>query len=124
MDLVITGVVAGVLGTVIMDSLNLLFSRAGILSKIEVGVIGRMAAGWAHGRFRYEHPNEMEQTANETLYGYVTHYAYGQNTHPNRKCPFRKDLWTSDTLRLWPIDTPNVMPDAALFLAPFLGFRG
>ena len=36
-----------------------------------------MAAGWAHGRFRYEHPNEMEQTANETLYGYVTHYAMG-----------------------------------------------
>ena len=56
MDLVVTGVVAGVLGTVMMDSLNLLFARTGIISKIEVGMIGRMAVGWAHGRFRYGHP--------------------------------------------------------------------
>ena len=77
MDLVVTGVVAGVLGTLVMDSLNLLFARTGMLSKIEVGMIGRMAAGWARGRFRYGHPSEMEQAANEMLYGYVAHYAIG-----------------------------------------------
>jgi len=77
MDLVVTGVVAGVVGTLMMDSLNLLFARTGMLSKIDVGMIGRMAVGWAHGRFRYGHPSEMEQVANETLYGYVTHYAIG-----------------------------------------------
>ncbi|MFG1691654.1 DUF2938 family protein [Gemmatimonadota bacterium] len=77
MDLIVTGVVAGVLGTLVMDSLNLLFARAGMLSKIEVGMIGRMAAGWARGRFRYGNPSEMEQVANEMLYGYVTHYAIG-----------------------------------------------
>jgi uncharacterized membrane protein YeaQ/YmgE (transglycosylase-associated protein family) len=77
MDLVVTGVVAGVLGTLMMDSLNFFFARAGVLSKIDVGMIGRMAAGWARGRFRYEHPSDVEQVANEKLYGYFTHYAIG-----------------------------------------------
>ena len=77
MDLISTGVVAGVLGTLVMDSLNSLFARTGMISKIDVGMIGRMAAGWAHGRFLYSHPSEMEQVANEVPYGYVTHYAIG-----------------------------------------------
>jgi hypothetical protein len=77
MDLVVTGVVAGVLGTLVMDSLNLLFARAGLLSKIDVAMIGRMAVGWAHGRFRYGHPSEMRPVANERLYGYATHHAIG-----------------------------------------------
>ncbi len=77
MDLVVTGVVAGVLGTLVMDLLNLLFARTGMLSKIEVGMIGRMAVGWSRGRFRYAHPSEMEKVANEMLYGYVTHYTIG-----------------------------------------------
>jgi len=77
MDLVVAGVVAGVLGTLVMDSLNLLFARAGIVSRIDVGGIGRMAVGWARGRFRYGHPSEMEKVANEMLYGYVTHYTIG-----------------------------------------------
>jgi hypothetical protein len=77
MDLVVAGVVAGVLGTIVMDSLNLLFARAGMISRIDVGGIGRMAAGWARGRFSYGAPSEMEKVANEMLYGYVTHYAIG-----------------------------------------------
>jgi len=48
-----------------------------MLSRIDVGMIGRMAVGWARGRFRYGHPSEMKQVANEVLYGYVTHYAIG-----------------------------------------------
>ena len=77
MDLIVAGVGAGVLGTAVMDALNHLFARTGMLSKIEVGMIGRMSAGWARGRFRYGHPGEMQQVANEVLYGYVTHYAIG-----------------------------------------------
>ena len=77
MDLIVTGGVAGVLGTLMMDSLNHLFARTGMLSKIEVGMIGRMSAGWARGRFRYRHPDEMEEVANEMLYGYITHYTIG-----------------------------------------------
>ena len=77
MDLIVTGVVAGVLGSLVMDSGNRLFARTGMLSKIEVGMIGRMAVGWARGRFRYGHPSEMEQAANEMLYGYITHYTIG-----------------------------------------------
>ena len=77
MDLIVTGVVAGVLGTLVMDSLNHLFSRTGMILKIDVGMIGRMSAGWARGRFRYRHPGEMEPVANELLYGYIAHYTIG-----------------------------------------------
>ena len=77
MDLIVTGVVAGVLGTLAMDLLNFLFARTGMLTKIDVGMIGRMAVGWMHGRFRYGHPGEMKAAANEKLYGYITHYSIG-----------------------------------------------
>ena len=77
MDFVVIGVLAGVLGTLMMDSLNLLFARAGLLSKIDVGMIGRMTRGWARGRFRYGHPSEMEQDTNEMFYGYIMHYTIG-----------------------------------------------
>jgi hypothetical protein len=77
MNLVLTGVAAGVLGTLAMDVLNLLFSRTGVLLKIDAAMIGRMAAGWTSGRFRYAHPGEMKEVANERLLGYVTHYAIG-----------------------------------------------
>jgi hypothetical protein len=36
-----------------------------------------MSVGWAHGRVRYRNPSEMEQVANEKLYGYITHYTIG-----------------------------------------------
>lgn len=61
MDVAAGVLAAGVLGTVAMDLGNLLFSRAGVLSKIEVGMIGRMAVGWTRGRRRYRHPSEMEE---------------------------------------------------------------
>lgn len=77
MNLVVTGVFAGVLGTLMMDTLNALFARTGMISKIDVSMIGRMAAGWAKGRFRYSDPAEIEKVAHETLYGYLMHYAIG-----------------------------------------------
>jgi len=77
MDLILTGFIAGVLGTLMMDSLNHLFARYGVISKIDIRIIGRMAVGWAKGRFRYNHPNEMEPAPNEIVYGYFTHYAIG-----------------------------------------------
>ena len=77
MDLILTGFIAGVLGTLMMDSLNHLFARYGVISKIDVRIIGRMAVGWTQGRFRYGHPDEMEVVPNEIIYGYFTHYAIG-----------------------------------------------
>ena len=77
MSFVVVGVVAGVLGTLTMDLLNLLLARAGMISRIDVAMIGRMAGGWAGGRFRYGHASEMKHLTNEMLYGYVTHYVIG-----------------------------------------------
>ncbi len=77
MSLFAESVVTGVLGTLAMDSLNHLFSRAGLITRIDVGAIGRMAAGWFRGRFRYCHPEEMAKAAHERLIGYLTHQAIG-----------------------------------------------
>jgi hypothetical protein len=77
MDLIIAGVVVGVVGTVVMDLGNIVFARFGVISRIDLRMIGRMAGGWARGRFRYGHPTEMEEAANEVLYGFVTHYCIG-----------------------------------------------
>lgn len=77
MRFVVMGVVAGVLGTLAMDLLNLLLARTGMISRIDVPMIGRMARGWMGGRFRYGHPGEMKAIPNEMLYGYATHYGIG-----------------------------------------------
>ena len=77
MNLVVTGVVAGVLGTMAMDSMNHLLARTGLLVRIDMRSIGRMSSGWARGRFRYRHPGEMKEFANEVFCGYVAHYAIG-----------------------------------------------
>lgn len=77
MELLVAAVVAGVVGTLAMDSLNFLFARAGVLSRIDVGMIGRMAVGWMGGRFRYGHPSEIRPVTHELLLGYVAHYAIG-----------------------------------------------
>jgi len=61
----------------VMDLLNLLFARLGIITQMHMEVLGRMAVGWTRGRFRYGHPSEMKKVANELVYGYVTHYAIG-----------------------------------------------
>ena len=77
MDLILKGIFAGVLGTLAMDSLNLLCARIGMILRIDVGMIGRMSAGWVRGRFCYRHPSEMIPVANEKFIGYITHYAIG-----------------------------------------------
>ena len=57
-------------------------------------MIGRMAAGWTRGRFRYRHPDEMEQIPNEIFYGYLAHFAIGVGL----AVPFILcwDLWTGE----------------------------
>lgn len=77
MEIIVTGLIAGVLGTLVMDSLNFLFVRIGVISKIDMRIIGRMAVGWSKGRFRYNHPEEMKSATNEMVYGYFTHYTIG-----------------------------------------------
>jgi uncharacterized membrane protein YeaQ/YmgE (transglycosylase-associated protein family) len=68
MNIVWVGIVAGVVGTLAMDVLNHLVSRSGAISRIDIELIGRMAAGWVRGRFSYRNPGVL---------GYLTHYAIG-----------------------------------------------
>jgi hypothetical protein len=70
MNLVVIGVVAGVVGTVVMALGNLIFARTGVIIRIDVRMIGRMAGGWTRRRFRYGHPSEMVEMANERAVGY------------------------------------------------------
>jgi len=77
MNLIISGIIAGIIGTMVMDLMNNLVARTGLLLKIDMAILGRMAAGWTHGRFLYKHPDEMKQVSNELIYGYLTHFAIG-----------------------------------------------
>lgn len=77
LNAIVTGVIAGLVGTLVMDALNIVASRTQLISRIDVAAIGRMAAGWARGRFRYASPSEMQQVRNEALIGIITHYAIG-----------------------------------------------
>ena len=77
MDQIVMILVTGVLGTIMMDILNNAFSRIGVISKIEVHMIGRMAGGWMHGRFLYNNPNELVKIPHELVLGYFTHLLIG-----------------------------------------------
>lgn len=77
MDLVAMVVVIGVAGTVVMDLGNIFLARFGVISRIDLRVLGRMAGGWARGRFRYGHPSEMEEIENAAACGVFTHYSIG-----------------------------------------------
>jgi len=77
MDLLVTGLLAGVLGTLVMDLLNNLAARTGVFLRIDVGTIGRMAVGWTRGHFRYTHPDEMAHVPGEVIYGWLAHYGIG-----------------------------------------------
>ena len=103
MDLLITGIVAGVIGTIVMDLLNNLVARTGAFLKIDVVMIVRMAAGWTRGRFRYDHPDEMEHVSNEMLYGYLMHFGIGVGL----AVPF---------IIIWGLSTGNIVPPVWAFL--------
>jgi hypothetical protein len=77
MDVVLKGVAAGVVGTLVMDALNHLCARAGLIARIDVRAIGRMASGWVRGRFRYRRAEDMAPVPHEALRGHLAHYAIG-----------------------------------------------
>jgi hypothetical protein len=72
--LILTGLAAGVAGTLLMDVMNHLLAKTGWLLKIDMNMIGRMSAGWAHGCFFYQQPDEIKPVANEFSLGIFTHY--------------------------------------------------
>lgn len=77
LDLAYTALITGIAGTIAMDLSNYAFSRVGLILKIDVAMIGRMAAGWAKGRFSYGNPSELKSVTHETLLGYLAHYVIG-----------------------------------------------
>ena len=77
MNLVLTAIVAGLLGTLAMDVLNLLFAKLGLLEQIGHRMLGRVAHGWLRGRFFYSAPSEVPEVDNAMVYGFVTHYVIG-----------------------------------------------
>jgi len=70
-------IAAGIIGTIIMDTVNFLISKTGIITKIDIKMIGRMSVGWLQGRFIYKHPNEIKPINHEFFFGYLAHYAIG-----------------------------------------------
>ena len=60
MNLILLSIVTGVIGTIVMDLFNYLFSRTGVINKIDMRIIGRMSAGYLKGKFFYKGPEEMK----------------------------------------------------------------
>jgi hypothetical protein len=122
LNLIATGVIAGIVGTIVMDCLNHLFSRTGTLSKIEPEMIGRMVVGWGRGRFVYRHPSEMEKAKYEKAYGIAAHYLIGIGL----AVPFALcwGLITEEPLSLLWIFVYGVATTAAswFFVYPCMGF--
>lgn len=77
MKLVMTALVVGVVGTGVMDAGNSLLARWGVIARIDLRLLGRMARGWTRGRFRYTDPGEMEEVPYEWAAGVATHYWIG-----------------------------------------------
>lgn len=77
MDLVLMTVAAGVIGTIVMDVLNHAFARAGLIAKIDLRMIGRIADSWLRGRFFLERPDLAGPPAAETIRGCLAHYGTG-----------------------------------------------
>lgn len=77
MKLIGASIFIGVLGTIVMDIGNILFSRVGLITRIDMNVLGRMAAGWMRGRFVYGHPDEMKPVSHAHVLGWITHYGIG-----------------------------------------------
>jgi len=72
---ILLGIMAGIAGTLVMDVMNHVLSRMGVVLNIDIRMIGRVSAGWMHGRFRYRCPQEIEEAGGEWVLGYVTHYS-------------------------------------------------
>lgn len=121
MDLLVTGFVAGVLGTLAMDLLNNLIARTGVFLKIDVAMIGRMAAGWTKGRFHYEHPDEMAPVKNEVVYGYLAHFGIGVSF--SIPFIFGWDLWVGGPASpLWAVLYGVATTAASFFIVyPLMG---
>ena len=77
MDLILKSIAAGVIGTLVMDLFNLTLARAAVITQIDIKMIGRMAAGWLRGHFRYTNPSEIKIIPNETFFGFAAHYLIG-----------------------------------------------
>lgn len=71
------GVLGGIVGTFVMDFLNALCARTGIILPIDRRMIGRLAHGWLRGRFVYEQPGDVPSVRRELMYGYGAHYLIG-----------------------------------------------
>lgn len=77
MEIVGAGIAAGFLGTVAMDTMNRVLARRGLIAPIDVAMIGRMAAGWRAGRFRYASPEGIAAVPQARKRGYIAHYLIG-----------------------------------------------
>ena len=77
MYLVLSGIITGVIGTLLMDLFNHFLSRIGAITKIDFGMIGRISAGWMRMRFLYRHPDEIQHVLHEKIYGAISHYCIG-----------------------------------------------
>ena len=75
-DLILS-IIAGIAGTFVMDFTNLLLSKLKVISSVQPLMLGRLAHGWAKGKFIYDNASSVENVNFEYLKGQLTHYSIG-----------------------------------------------
>jgi hypothetical protein len=72
-----SGILAGVFATYVMDLLNILISKTGLVSASKPEGVGRVFYNWMIGNFVNESFFVMEKSAHEDLFGLAGHYLIG-----------------------------------------------
>lgn len=76
-ELMASGLVAGLAATAVMDAANLVVARTGFLQPINHQMIGRITGAWIRGRFAHASPDEIPGFSADRLWGFVAHYLIG-----------------------------------------------
>ena len=70
-------IVAGIVGTVMMDIGNQLGVSASLVTKINLVFIGNLMDSWLHGHFFFSSPKEVPMMENAEIIGGLYHYGIG-----------------------------------------------
>lgn len=74
---IVVGFLAGIIGTMVMDSTNSVLRRLYIIRSINLRGIGRLAHGWVRGKFIHDGKTPLLPVKNELLKGIIAHYSIG-----------------------------------------------
>jgi hypothetical protein len=77
LDLVLRGVVMGIVGSALMDAWSLILRRRFGIATLDYGLLGRWIGHFPRGRFLHQRIAASPAVAGERAIGWLAHYAIG-----------------------------------------------